>query len=710
MAGVCLLLWRMGMGQDTTQLEKVQVTAQKLKKDQLNVVVADTLGGKKLEEIRGLSLGESLKSIAGVNSLQTGPSISKPVIHGVYSNRILILNNGVRQEGQNWGNDHAPEIDPFIATKLSVIKGPASIRYGSDAIGGVVLVDPKDMPKSDGRKSDGRPGQGGASGPTGTIDGEVNLVGMTNGRVGAASGMIEGAAGKQLDGLSWRLQGTVKKAGNAQTPTYYLGNTGYNEDDYSATLQYHKTHAGGQLYYSDFHSTIGIATASVIGSEADLYQAFARSQPADTAKFTYSIQRPYQTVDHHLLKASGYVDLGSAGRLEGVYAFQRNVRKEYDADLSYNSQTSNVDNIPDLDFELNTQTADLLWEHAPIAHTITGSIGANFITHGNYEQGTSYYQLIPNFVDYGGGLFAIERAELGKWLLEGGVRYDYRWLRAYALDPTNPRVEVRPTYDWRDPTFNMGVKYRFGEAFSALYNFGTAWRPPQVIELFADGIHQSAASWEIGDSALTLEKAYNNNLSFTYGSKRLAVELGGYVNYFHHYIYLKPDLSTVQTSTGAYPAFTYTQVNALFTGMDLSITYNITDHFSFTSKTSIVRARNETIHDWLIFIPADRTDNGLRYTWDSLGRIRNFHIGVGNLGVAKQSRVPPNSDYTAPPAGYDLWSADAGCSLPWGKKGIDLNLAVTNLTNVSYRDYLDRFRYYVNALGRNVVLRVTVPL
>jgi iron complex outermembrane recepter protein len=692
MGGFCLLLSLLGKAQDTTQLEKVQVTAKKLKKDQLNVVVADTLGGKKLEEIRGLSLGESLKNIAGVNSLQTGPSISKPVIHGVYSNRILILNNGVRQEGQNWGNDHAPEIDPFIATKLSVIKGPASIRYGSDAIGGVVLVDPKDLPA--------KPG----------MDGEVNLVGMTNGRVGAASGMIEGAVGRQLDGLSWRLQGTVKKAGNAQAPTYYLGNTGYNEDDYSATLQYHKTHAGGQLYYSDFHTTIGIATASVVGSQADLYEAFTRSQPVDTAQFTYSIQRPYQTVDHRLLKASGYVDLGGMGRLEGVYAFQRNVRKEYDADLSYNSQTSNVDNIPDLDFELNTQTADLLWEHAPIAHTITGSVGVNFITHGNYEQGTSYYQLIPNFVDYGGGLFAIERAELGRWLVEGGVRYDYRWLRAYALDPTNPRVEVRPTYDWQAPTFNLGAKYTFSEHFSALYNFGTAWRPPQVIELFADGIHQSAASWEIGDSALTLEKAYNNNLSFTYGSKRLAVELGGYVNYFHHYIYLKPDLTTAQTITGAYPEFTYTQVNALFMGMDMSITYNITDHFSFISKTSIVRARNETIHDWLVFIPADRTDNALRYTWDSLGRIRNFHVGVGNLGVAKQTRVPPNSDYTPPPAGYDLWFADAGCSIPFGRKLVDLHFSVTNLTNVSYRDYLDRFRYYVNEVGRNFILRVTVPI
>src|ERR1700759_1533250 len=211
----CIFLGLASYAQDTTQLQNVQVTAQKLKKDRLNVVGIDTIGGRQLEGARGLSWGESLKNIAGVNSLQTGPSISKPVIHGVYSNRILILNNGVRQEGQNWGNDHAPEIDPFIATKLSVIKGPASIRYGSDAIGGVVLVDPKDLRTAPG------------------VGGEVNLVGMTNGRVGAASGMMEGGS---ASGLSWRLQGTLKKAGNAQAPTYYLGNTGYNEDDYSATL------------------------------------------------------------------------------------------------------------------------------------------------------------------------------------------------------------------------------------------------------------------------------------------------------------------------------------------------------------------------------------------------------------------------------------------------------------------------------------------
>src|ERR1700722_3255072 len=283
----------------TQQLTGVTVTAQILHKDEISIAVRDTIGGLSMQETRGMSLGEALKSIAGVNSLQTGPNISKPVIHGVYSNRILIINNGVRQEGQTWGNDHAPEIDPFIATKYTVIKGPASIRYGSDAIGGVVLVDSKDMPKEPG------------------VDGNINLVGMTNGHIGVASGMVEEALGGNLEGLSWRLQGTIKKAGNAQTANYYLGNTGFNEDDYSATLQYNKTHFGAQFYYSQFNTKIGIADASVVGSVADLYQAFARDEPAVKSDFSYDIQRPYQTVRHQLYKTSAFVDLpNDAGKIE----------------------------------------------------------------------------------------------------------------------------------------------------------------------------------------------------------------------------------------------------------------------------------------------------------------------------------------------------------------------------------------------------------
>jgi iron complex outermembrane recepter protein len=676
----------------TQELSSVTVVGGILKKDQITTAIKSVLSGAALDATRGLSLGESLKSIAGVNSLQTGPSISKPVIHGVYSNRVLIMNNGVRQEGQNWGNDHAPEIDPFIATKITVIKGAASIRYGSDAVGGVILLDPKDLPA--------KPG----------IDGELNLVGMTNGRVGVASGMLEGAGGGKWDGLSWRLQGTIKQAGNSQTANYYLVNTGFNENDYSATLQYDKPHYGGSLYFSQFNTKIGIAQASVADNETDLQQDIARGRPLDNGLFRYAFGRPDQTVNHMLAKASGYVDLpGGAGRLEAVYAYQRDSRKEYDANPADNSDTAlNTNGIPDLNFQLNTTTADLIWEHPPISNKIVGSIGLNFITHENIQQGTAYQELIPNFVDYGGGAFAIEKYAVNKWVLEGGIRYDYRWLQAYKYNPTSV-VEDRPTYTWKEPTANIGATYKFNEHFSGDYNFGTAWRAPQVIELFANGVHQSAAAWEFGDSSLTLEQAFNNNLSFTYNDSHLIIEAGAYVNYFHHYIYAQPDLSYITTIQGTFPAFTYTQVNALFKGADLSINYTFAKNLTLISKTSIVRARNLAIHDWLIGVPADRFDNSLRYEWPATGKWKHVFFEANNLIVAKQSRVPPNSDFAPPPPGYMLWGASAGFSVPLAQRDLKVSLSVTNLTNVDYRDYLDRFRYYFADLGRNVVLRIIVP-
>jgi iron complex outermembrane receptor protein len=676
----------------TQELGSVTVVGEILKKDQITTAIKSVLSGPALDATRGLSLGESLKSIAGLNSLQTGPSISKPVIHGVYSNRVLIMNNGVRQEGQNWGNDHAPEIDPFIATKITVIKGAASIRYGSDAIGGVILPDPKDLPA--------KPG----------IDGELNLVGMTNGRVGVASGMLEGAGGGKLDGLSWRLQGTIKQAGNSQTANYYLVNTGFNENDYSATLQYNKPHYGGSLYFSQFNTKIGIAQASAADNGADLQQDIARGRPVDNGFFRYAFGRPDQTVNHILAKASGYVDLpNGGGKLEAVYAYQRDSRKEYDANPADNSDTAlNTNGIPDLNFQLNTSTADLIWEHPSINHKIVGSIGLNFITQENIQQGTAYQELIPNFVDYGGGAFAIEKYAVNKWVLEAGVRYDYRWMQGYLYNPTSV-VEDRPTYTWKEPTANIGATYKFNDHFSGDYNFGTAWRPPQVIELFANGVHQSAAAWEFGDSSLTLEQAYNNNLSFTYNDGHLIIEAGAYVNYFHHYIYAQPDLNYITTIQGTFPAFTYTQVNALFKGGDLSINYTFAKNLTLISKTSIVRARNLAIHNWLIGVPADRFDNSLRYEWPAIGKWKHIFFEANNLIVAKQSRVPPNSDFAPPPPGYMLWGASAGFSVPLAQRELKVSLAVTNLTNVDYRDYLDRFRYYFADLGRNIVLRLVVP-
>jgi iron complex outermembrane receptor protein len=687
----------------TRRLDSVTVSGKLIHKDQISTAVKSTLSGQALDETRGASLGESLKGITGVNSIQTGPSISKPIIHGVYSNRILLLNNGVRQEGQNWGNDHAPEIDPFIATKITVIKGAASIRYGSDAIGGVVLLDPKDLRKDPG------------------MDGELNLVGISNGRVGVVSGMVEGAAAHKWEGLSWRLQGTLKEAGNAQTASYYLGNTAFRENDYSATLQYEHPNYGASLYYSRFNTKIGIADASEVGSGSDFIHT--PPVPAVPADFTYAIGRPYQTVNHQLLKASGFIDLPhNAGKLEGTYAFQRDVRTEFDADPSYN-RNGNTNNTPDLDFQLNTSTVDLVWEHPEIKKKINGSIGVDFITHGNLEQGTTYVQLIPNFVDYSGGVYGIEKMQLGNWTLEGGLRYDYRWLQVYKLNPTT-LVKNSPVQDWQNLTVNAGATYRFNEHFSGTFNFGSAWRPPSVLELWADGIHQSAASWQFGDSTLKLEKAYNFSTAVKYSSAAFTAELGVYANAFQNYIYARPDTFVVITAQGTFPAFTYTPIkHALFEGIDLNFTWRIREHLSLTSKTSIVRARDLDLHQWLINIPADRYDNTLRYQWTKIGRLKNFFIGANNLLVSKQTRViplPPAgpglsqpqqifSKLITPPAGYMLWGAEAGCTVPVARQDIRISLSVTNLTNTAYRDYLNLFRYYVNDLGRNVTLRLVIP-
>ncbi|MBK7882797.1 MAG: TonB-dependent receptor plug domain-containing protein [Chitinophagaceae bacterium] len=179
------------------------------------------LSGKALQETRGLSLSEALTKINGVTMLQTGSTISKPIIHGLHSNRILTINNGVRQEGQQWGNEHAPEIDPFIADKLTVIKGVDELKYGSDAIGGVVLVDPKPLRNKPGYAA------------------EINTAYFTNNRQYVLSGVFEQQL-KKISAFTYRVQGTFKKAANAATPGYRLNNTASEEKNFSITAGFKK--------------------------------------------------------------------------------------------------------------------------------------------------------------------------------------------------------------------------------------------------------------------------------------------------------------------------------------------------------------------------------------------------------------------------------------------------------------------------------------
>ena len=670
------------MMSEDIQVQEVEIrdTKRKEEKNEMISQQRSELKGKDLDRTRGLSLGESLKSIPGVNSIQTGPSISKPIIHGLHSNRILILNNGVRQESQQWGSEHAPEIDPFIATKISVIKGASSIRYGSDAIGGVILVEPKALLSEPG------------------VKGELNLVGMSNSRLGASSAIVEGAFDKKLKGLSWRLQGTARRAGNSKTSGYYMENTGFREENFSSALAYNKERFGAELYFSRFNTSLGIFTGSQVGNITDLQQALQNTRPSTPSYFTYKIGRPNQQVTHDLFKAKSFWKFKEAGKLEFIFARQQNKRYEYDHN-PFNGSTN-----PALYLQIITHTTDLTWYHKS-TKKISGSIGLNGITQGNVR---AFEFLIPNFRNYGAGIFVIEKWKKNRLTIEGGVRYDYRWLRAYMLDNNTAKI-VTPTYQFNNVTGTLGMLYYLRENLTFTSNLGTAWRSPTVSELFSNGVHQGAASYDIGNPNLKSERAYNFNAAINYSGKKINGEIGFYNNQINNYIYSKPDLQFIHTVRGAFPTFTYTQVNTRFRGVDLLASYKIRDSLTFTSKAAMIWAYNQTIQDYLVFTPANRFENSLKYNVGSLGKIKSIYFNLTNIYVAHQRRVPPNSDYTNPPAAYTLFNADLGFDLVIGRQVLNVNFSATNILNASYRDYLNRFRYFTNDVGRNFIIRLKVP-
>ena len=686
---------------DNQLLQEVVVTERRSEARQI-LQVQTALTGTALDATRGQSLGESLKTLPGLYSIQTGPSISKPVIHGLYSNRIITLNNGVRQEDQQWGSEHAPQIDPFLATRLTVIKGAASIRYGSDAIGGVILVEPKAMPTEFG------------------VGGELNVVGGTNGRQGVLSGYVEQAL-KPVPGLSWRLQGTLKRVGYAKTPDYYLENSSYHENNVAGTVSYKRPKSGIEVFYSQFYTKVGLFTGAQVGSLDDFYAAIARPEPLRQPGFSYALNRPYQQVQHNLFKVRAFVRSDRWGTLTATVARQQNVRREFDV-LAFSRSTN-----PELYLKLVTHTTDLVWEHSPVRTVaggrFLGSVGLNGITQGNVRR---FLFLIPNYRNYGAGLFAIERYARNRWAIEAGVRYDYRWLRAYFLDEPTNTITAR-TRDWRNATGSLGTTYQVSGQLTLSGNFSTAWRAPNVSDLYSDGLHQSAVAYERGNPNLKPEQAYNTNIGVEYTGERLYADIALYSNQINDYIYLKPDSVPIVRQRGAFPAYSYSQVRATFRGVDATIRHKLTDRLTFTSRTSLLFAYDHTNRDYLVNIPPNRIDNGLRYELvdrrvTNVKRVSGVYFSLTNQYVARQSRAPIvtqrqengqvifTGDFAPPPAAYTLWGGEIGFAWRVDHQSIQIILTGTNLLNRAYRDYLDRFRYFANEPGRNIMLKLKWPL
>lgn len=685
------------LAESEIHLTNIDIKAQKIENlTQAKYVLTD----QNLDQTRGQSLGEALKQISGVTTLQTGSSIVKPVIHGMHSNRVLIMNNGLRQEGQQWGSEHAPEVDPFVAKKITIIKGAAGVRYGADAIAGIISLDPEPLPD------------------TNKIKGEWNNIYFTNGRQMVSSGIIEG--GRKLNNqnrpasIGFRAQGTFKKGGDISTPDYNLANTGVNEVNYSLAINYKRQRFVSELYFSQFNTKIGVFSGSHIGNTADLEATINRGKPLDIytpARFNYVIDRPFQDVAHSLLKWKN-VFITQNGKISTTLGKQFDNRVEIDI-LRGSKNLSQT-------FWLDTYNFESLWEHRPINSLFTGSVGINGIFQQNLTTGVlrkpvSSTVLIPNFINLNYGIFAIERIVKEKWELEAGMRYDLRNLSVYRI-PRGTQNIIENQKNNRNFTGTLGFNYRPNTRLNFAANLSSAVRAPQVNELYSDGVHHGAASFELGDENLRQEKAINTSFIINYVGKNYQGELQIYNNSINDFIFLSPTGRLALTIRGAFPAFRYSQTKALFQGFDFTNNFSLGKGFSFISKLSFLQANDKLNNQSLFQIPANRIDNSLKFEKSS------FFIVLSNLYVAKQNRVPTKiifeyelendiifnkygGDFTAPPPAYNIWNFSVGNTFKIHKNTLAISLTASNLTNQKYRDYLNRFRYFTDEMGRNIAIR-----
>ena len=644
----------------------------------------DEIKSKDLDGTRGQSLGESLKLISGVTTLNTGSTISKPMIHGMQGYRVLILNNGIRQEGQQWGNEHAPEIDPFIAQKLSVIKGANSVRYGSDAMAGVILVEPNDLPD------------------TAAVTGELNLVGMSNGQTGVVSGILQGYFDK-IKGFNWRVQGTYKKGGTINTPTYYLKNTGVEEVNFSYALGYHRKNWGIEGYYSQFNTKIGIFSGAHIGNLTDLKNAFNAQKPQDSlAKFSYDIERPYQDITHELAKAKFHLHIAPRWLANIQYAYQYNIRKEYDKHKPLNNALAAL-NKPELDYRITSQTIDLVVEHLNI-RSFRGQFGASYMNQTNVYLGRFF---VPNFINNTWGIFVNERYVKQHVEFEAGLRFDQKNLKSFYYIGNDLE---KPELNFNNISWNIGTIIKPKTNLNFFINAGSAWRAPAPNELYSNGVHHGVGSIERGDPNLKTEQVYNLTATGIYKIKNTTIEVTGYHNQFSNFIYMNPASQPELTIRGAYPVFNYQQADVRISGLDAKFQTQLVNHIDIISKAMILRAWNYSIKDYLVYMPSDRYSMEIKYFTKLSKQIPEIYAKGGYQYITKQWRVPANTDFAQPPKAYGLFTAEIGSSLKFGKQQLHLSLTATNLLNKIYRDYLDRFRYFADSQGQNFTLRIKMPL
>ena len=693
------------------ELDEVKVVGNIIR-DKTNSAQEETLNLNTLENYSAGNLGDALKELGGVSSLNTGANIVKPAIHGLNGSRVLVLNDGVRMQDMEWGAEHAPNIDINSAGSVSVIKGASALQYGGDAIGGVIVAEQARVPNKD------------------TIYGKTLLSGISNGRGGNVVTELTKAYGS---GWFVKGQGSYKRIGDHEAPDYVLSNTGVQEIAASLQLGKHNFTWGWDARYSYFNTEIAILRASHIGNVDDLIRSINSGEPEIIRPFTYDLQNPRQDVTHHLGKLKFYKRFEGVGKWNVQYDFQSNRRFEYDI------RRGERDNTPSIDLKLTTHTlsTDFKWDTKDDINILFGLMGRYQDNFANPDTGVR--RLIPDYekVDFGSFLIGEYRLS-NQFLLDAGLRYDYnridakkfyrtsRWEeRGYDeefedlivnVNDSGTQLLVNPILDFHNISATVGGKYMNIDGYTLKFNYAIAQRAPNASELFSDGLHHSAARIELGDLRVTNETSQKITTTLEKDFSTWGILLEPYANWIQNFIVLEPT-GVEYTVRGSFPVWEYRQTNARLLGVDFSAYSYWTDHWTTNHKFSLVKGRDTENDNPLINVPAANMRNSITF---SMPKWNGFEASLESQYVFRQNETPENItvfspeqqkdvvlEINTPPDAYHLLSFRSKMEFSISNRTkLTTSLAINNLLNTSYRDYLNRQRLFADDLGRNITLQL----
>jgi iron complex outermembrane receptor protein len=639
------------------ELPAIQVTATPTTSDPLtSPQPTAVVQGADLEETQAPSLGETLDRVAGVHSLSTGQGIGKPVIRGLTSNRVLVLDNGQRMETQQWGDEHGPNIETALADRIEVIRGPASVLYGSDALGGVVNVIPKSLPST-------APGEH-------VFGGEVTAAYVTNGKEPDGALLVDGASG----GVGFRATLSGRSSGDVRTPDYTLWNSGNRA-------------VGGTLAIGD-RGDWGNVTATF--AQRDERISLTDEDPTAT---------PTQRIATSRARLDGLFPIGGS-RLELSAGYERNRRREFEDD-----QTSDVA----LGLLSQNWSFDAHLHQAPSGN-LSGVLGVSAMRTVFDKFGEE--TLIPNTHLSNLGVFGFEQLHADRWDFSLGARYDYR--RLSIQDTAIAGVE--DTRSWNSVTGNAGVLFKLAEPAALVLNVGRGFRAPSSFDLFSNGVHEGTVAFERGNPNLRTEKSTNGDLALRVQTTNLAIEVGGFVNWIQDYIYTVPT-GTTDPGSG-FEIYDVTQGDARLEGFETAARFHPTRWLHLQGTADYVRGTNTSTGEPLPAVPPFRATYEVRLESSHGGVFRDPWLSFGGETNARQTRLDPaEAAFFAQAFGgqgyqseaYTLVNAGAGFTVGNARTALRVDFSVRNLFDKTYANFLSRIKTNAEnpGQGRAVILRLS---